>query len=128
MAPARKNPFTETPAKPPAPEGQGPTQDDTAESAPPVSICRWVVYRLSGNDSQRIEARRVLARRRTKFTDGWPKANDTYAGQQYPLLVVVAHQDGSVNGRAFLDGEDDLWVTSVKQGDAEGQWDWPERV
>lgn len=33
-----------------------------------------------------------------------------------------------VNGQAFLDGNDVLWVTSAPQGDGNGCWDWPERV
>lgn len=33
-----------------------------------------------------------------------------------------------VNGQAFLDGNDTLWVTSAPQGDGNGFWDWPEVV
>lgn len=32
-----------------------------------------------------------------------------------------------VNGQAFLDGNDVLWITSAPQGDGNGFWDWPER-
>ena len=33
-----------------------------------------------------------------------------------------------VQGQAFLDGNDTLWVTSRQQGDQEGQWSAPPRV
>lgn len=33
-----------------------------------------------------------------------------------------------VNGQAFLDGNDTLWITSAPQADANGCWDWPPRA
>ena len=33
-----------------------------------------------------------------------------------------------VNGQAFLDGNDVLWVTSAREGTEPGQWSWPPRV
>lgn len=32
-----------------------------------------------------------------------------------------------VNGQAFLDGNDTLWITSAAQGDFSGAWDWSVR-
>lgn len=32
-----------------------------------------------------------------------------------------------VNGQAFLDGNDALWVTSAPEGDFRGAWSWPPR-
>lgn len=53
-------------------------------------------------------------------------------GQIVPMLIVKVHApDGqaneqtSVNGRAFLDGDHDLWVTSRQQGDGLSQWSDP---
>lgn len=80
--------------------------------------------------------------------------NEPYPGDVVPLLVVRVwpnefnegsavscdHDPGDeplwafpkshygVNGQAFLDGNDVLWVTSAPQGDGNGFWDWPERV
>lgn len=33
-----------------------------------------------------------------------------------------------VNGQAFLDGNDSLWVTSVPEGEGPGTWSWPPRA
>lgn len=42
----------------------------------------------------------------------WPKPKSNYG----------------INGQAFLDGNDTLWITSAPQAAANGCWDWPERV
>lgn len=46
-------------------------------------------------------------------------------GEQVPM-VVVRDWGGSVNGRALLDGEGDLWIPSAVQGSGLGQWMLPE--
>ena len=32
-----------------------------------------------------------------------------------------------VNGQVFLDGDDSLWVTSIKEGTESGTWEWPKK-
>jgi hypothetical protein len=79
--------------------------------------------------------------------------NQQHAGDVVPLLIVrvwpdeystdsavcrdyVAGKDGEpefsfplsscgVNGQAFLDGNDSLWVCSAPQGEFNGAWNWP---
>lgn len=33
-----------------------------------------------------------------------------------------------VNGQAFLDGNDTLWITSAPEGEFNGAWEWPPRA
>lgn len=40
--------------------------------------------------------------------------NDVSAGEVYPLVITKVWDGGSVNGQVLLDGNDCLWVTSVK--------------
>lgn len=96
---------------------------------------RIVQYRLTADQAQQINKRRAdFARFR-----GTPEYSDTgyaahvgnfaQAGDIVPLLVVRAWSPGTgVNGQAFLDGTDNLWVTSATEGDNDGQWSWPPRV
>lgn len=48
--------------------------------------------------------------------------NMTVEGQYYPMIVVVVHEDGSVNGQVFIDGAMTHWATSVVEGEGVGQW------
>jgi|SRR5437899_13094227 len=91
-----------------------------------VTVGRIVQYRLSADDLLRI------TQMRGKSPDHGGNPHDV--GQVVPLVVVVVwpnehgpNYDG-VNGQAFLDGNDTLWVTSAKEGTEPGQWSWPERV
>jgi hypothetical protein len=66
---------------------------------------------------------------------GWPKGAQAHAGnapsvgQHVPMMIcVVWNDEGVVNGQAFLDGNDVLWVTSARPGTEPGNWMWPERV
>jgi hypothetical protein len=47
------------------------------------------------------------------------------------VVVVWPNEHGpdfdGVNGQAFLDGNDVLWITSAKEGTEPGQWSWPIR-
>lgn len=77
-----------------------------------------VVYQLSLDD-----ARRVSAQRGTSATSA--RGNRHRVGDRLPLVVTaVAVVDGvpRVNGQVLLDGADQLWVTSAKDGDGLGQW------
>lgn len=90
-----------------------------------VSIGRLVHYRLSKQDVEHIAARRG--------TSGH-HGNSVAEGEVVPLIVskVWPSEYGEgipgVNGQAFLDGADQLWVTSAKEGPEPGQWMWPPRA
>lgn len=72
--------------------------------------------------------------------DKWPVGaqahigNTAREGDIVPLIIVVVWPDEfgpgkpGVNGQAFLDGNDSLWVTSAGEGENPGQWSWPPRV
>lgn len=103
---------------------------------------RIVHYRLAPGDCRRIDDQRIG----TSLHGNRPSPGDVV-----PLLVVrvwdhefdpersVGFYNASgdvewtfpkshygINGQAFLDGNDTLWVTSAPQADANGCWDWPE--
>lgn len=82
------------------------------------STGRIVHYKLNEADVDRIETLRL----------GTSRGNTPRADQVVPLIVVVAHDGGTVNGQAFLDGNHTLWVTSAAEGDGRGKWAWPPRV
>jgi hypothetical protein len=56
--------------------------------------------------------------------------NSVAEGQVVPMLIVAVWPNDihGVNGQAFLDGNDVLWVTSVKEGTGPRTWSWPPRV
>ena len=98
------------------------------------SIGRIVHYRLTEQDAV------VTNRRRARHLTGWPMGtqahvgNGVVLGELVPLIVTQVwpneHRldlDG-VNGQCILDGNDSLWVTSVKEGVEPGTWRWPAHV
>ena len=90
---------------------------------------RIVEYTLSEQDAEAINRRR-----RHATTSGLAKAatgvqlhvgNEVAEGDTYPMVIVRVWGDtetSSVNGRVLLDGTDDLWATSVGQGDGPRTW------
>lgn len=54
--------------------------------------------------------------------------NQMQAGDILPLVIVKVWPTGPINGQVLLDGNDNIWVTSVTEGDEEGHWSWPPRV
>jgi hypothetical protein len=109
-----------------------------------VSIGRTVHYRLSEDDAKAINRRRTngreIAERMKADPPRWPAGaqahigNSASEGDTVPLVVVRVwpHEFGQdvpgVNGQAFLDGNDALWVTSAKEGTGPGTWAWPPRA
>lgn len=107
------------------------------------SIGRIVHYVLGELDCAQINRRRTTGdaiRDRIKIA-AWPLGaqahvgHNVVAGETFPMLIVRVFESGAVNGRVFLDGSDDLWVTSVDQVDAReshankhGLWFEPPRV
>ena len=119
------------------------------------SVGRIVQYTLTEDDAKQINRRRttgkaIAARIQNNgqiATDGavigeqWPIGaqahigNPASAGDVVPLLIVRIWPDEygpgqpGVNGQAFLDGNDSLWITSVGESidPKQGKWNWPPR-
>ncbi len=89
------------------------------------TIGRIVHYKLSANDAARINQ---------NWRSGNETGNASTEGDIVPLIIVRIWPDeygpgvAGVNGQAFLDGHDTLWVTSAREGTEPGQWSWPPRV
>lgn len=120
-----------------------------------ITTGRTVLYTLSEDDAKQINRRRTdgksIAERMKNAIPpqegqnadtiyGWPAGaqahigNHASEGDVVPLVVVKVwpHEFGQdvpgVNGQAFLDGNDCLWITSAKEGTEPGTWAWPPRV
>lgn len=110
------------------------------------SAGRIVNYQLSVHDVPRIDTdRRADPYREGNFpcigdivpllvVRAWPHEYDT----AFKVGMAAADEDGvqrvhqpashwGVNGQAFLDGNDTLWVCSAPEGDWPGSWSWPPR-
>lgn len=99
-------------------------------------IGRIVRYVLSEADAAAIRRRRVAK----PHEHTWPMGAQAHVGNPpskgdvVPLIVVRVFPDEfgpdipGVNGQAFLDGNDSLWLTSVREGAVPGTWHWPSRV
>lgn len=90
-----------------------------------LTVGRIVHYKLSASDCQTINESRNLP-------NGMRRAgNPVQPGDIVPAIVVHVWPNEygpdyeGFNGQAFLDGSDTLWLTSVKEGPGEGQWQWP---
>ena len=116
-----------------------------------VTTGRTVLYTLSEQDAQQINRRRTTGSSIYERMQilvhttgdqklvGWPVGaqahigNQASAGDVVPLVVVKVwpneYGEGipGVNGQAFLDGNDALWITSAKEGTKPGTWAWPPR-
>jgi len=106
-----------------------------------VSIGRLLHYRLTEADVEQLARRRTTGSEiaeRIK-SDKWPLGaqahigNPHHVGQVLPLVVCVVWPNEygpnyhGVNGQVFLDGNDALWVTSIKEGTDNGTWSWPKK-
>lgn len=118
------------------------------------SIGRIVHYRLSADDATQINRRRTtsksiadrmkleLDRLNHERDEGvqafaWPAGaqahigNAVHEGDTFPLLITKVWGDNpssAVNGQAYLDGNDVLWVTSACVGDGPRTFSWPVRA
>lgn len=107
------------------------------------SVGRIVTYTLTEKDVEDITRRRVTTHHiASKMSIGhWPKGaqahlgNEPKVGDVVPMVIVKVNdevnvaEDGekermvaSVNGRAFLDGTDELWLQNALEG---AHWNWP---
>lgn len=107
------------------------------------TIGRIVIFKLTEDHAKQINRRRTnseaIARRIAKndpseMSSSWPIGaqahigNAVSVGDEFPLLIVRVWSATTINGQAFLDGNDSFWVTSAQEGSENGQWHWPERV
>jgi hypothetical protein len=83
-----------------------------------LTIGRIVHYKLTNGDAREIAARRE---------QDAIVANTAHVGQVLPAMVVAVFSEGYANIQVFLDGPDQHWCTSRKEGTEEGQWQWPTR-
>lgn len=100
-----------------------------------VFIGLMVLYRLTHDDALATNIRREDARQNVeKMREERPGfqahvGNQVSNGERVPMIItqVWPNEFGpnhhGVNGQAFLDGNDSLWVTSVEEGDLPGQWE-----
>jgi hypothetical protein len=51
-----------------------------------------------------------------------PNCNET---ELLPAVVVAVWGPTTLNLKVIRDGEGELWVTSVLEGEHEGNWEWP---
>lgn len=96
-----------------------------AEQKP--SIGRTVQYTLSRLNAEQVNSARITG---GELRPGVPvfTGNPASEGDVYPMVIVRVWSDTGVNGQVLLDGNDQLWVTSVGCGEGPGTWRWPERV
>jgi len=117
------------------------------------TIGRIVHYRLSADDASQINRRRTsgvsIATRMKTYVQGgggaengevvygWPEGaqahigNAVTEGDTFPMLITKVWGDNpssAVNGQAYLDGNDVLWVTSACVGEGPRSFSWPTRT
>jgi hypothetical protein len=99
-----------------------------------------VLYTLTEQDATEINRRRTTGpliaeriKKNTADSSAWPLGaqahigNAVSAGDVYPMMVTRIWSPSCVNGQAFLDGNDCLWVTSAIEGTGGHNWAWPPR-
>lgn len=98
------------------------------------TIGRIVHYMLTQADADAISSRRRDAdnhmhTHRSRATGVMVHVGEyAYAGNVFPMLIVKTWgqvEGAAVNGQVMLDGNDCLWVRSVIEGNAMGQYSWP---
>lgn len=101
-----------------------------------LTVGRIVHYVLSEQDAGEINDRRKAANQAPK-AERLPGAqyyngNRVEAGQHVAMgIVAVWNQDGLINGKCFLDGTDEHWVTSKSFDNEEKKpytWHWIEKA
>jgi hypothetical protein len=93
------------------------------------AIGRIVHYTLSDHDVQSISQRRLEARGRM----GVELGNPVHEGDVFPAMITRVWDDPAsersvVQLQVFLDGSDQVWVSSVEQGTGPRKWFEPPRV
>lgn len=113
------------------------------------TIGRIVHYKLSSDDAKQINRRRtsgahIAERLESRLVNpqggrdivAWPEGaqahigNEAKEGDMFPMMITRvwgSTATSAVNGQAYLDGNDVLWVTSVSVGDGPRTYSWPAR-
>lgn len=92
-----------------------------------ASMGRIVFYRVPRGIHEQVATNRQTG------APAHSVGNPVKEGDVVPMLIIRTWLDArdevvSVNGQAFLDGNDTLWITAAREGDGPGQWFWPPRV
>lgn len=106
-----------------------------------LTVGRIVHYVLRADDAQAVNRRRDgYALNKTGGISEVPEGaqihvgNIAREGDHYPMIVVRVWDNEfgegvpGVNGQVFLDGNDQLWVTSVKFSEGPGTCHWIEKA
>jgi hypothetical protein len=139
--------------QPPAPEPWQPIETKEQKMPEQIpTIGRIVHYRLSAGDAAQINRRRTTGQKiaermassvetsepmeRAPVISGWPAGaqahigNEAKEGDTFPMMITKVWGDTptcAVNGQAYLDGNDVLWVTSASVGEGPRSFSWPTR-
>lgn len=93
---------------------------------------RVVHFMLSESDAKEINKKRAQVDYSNPRLDGTQMhvGNHVEAGEHIPMMIVKVWNKklGYVNGKLFLDGNDDYWVTSVSPGNEPHSWHWMEKA
>ncbi len=88
-----------------------------------------VLYRITAEEALATNKRREDARQNIeKMRQERPGfqahiGNLIGVGDRFPMVITQIFPANGINGQVFLDGSDSLWVTSVEEGDAPGQFE-----
>lgn len=94
-----------------------------------LTVGRIVHYVLSEEDAERINAKRKEANS-IPLLDRIPGVqshvgNQVEAGEHCSMVIVkVWNQNGLINGKVFLDGTDEYWVTSRSYDEEKKPYTW----
>lgn len=92
-----------------------------------MKLGSMVLYSLSEGDVSAINRRRndyqnYKSYRYEQTGSVFHVGNRVSIGQQFPMIVVAVHEDGTVNGQVFLDGNDHYWACAISAGNTAGQF------
>ena len=88
------------------------------------TIGRIVHYTLTAEDANRVRSARLARADAGLRVQGYSPS----PGQVLPMIITAVGGD-FVNGQVFLDSDDILWVSTVRESDSlYGCWYWPEII
>ncbi len=79
-----------------------------------------VLYCLSEADAKEINFRYEMSHMLRKHFRNYVPGNQAHVGNMVcvgeilPMIIIKAWSETCVNGKVLLDGNDDLWITSVE--------------
>lgn len=87
--------------------------EKTTKPIPRASLCRMVIYHTTAAEREMMD-----------------KSICCNIQEHLPATVVAnftpeGHADQCLNLKVDLDGDGQLWKTSINMGEGEGQWSWP---